>query len=155
MVYLIHLNKPYTRMQHYVGTAGPEPIGARATRFKRAIDAGLTWRISRTWPGEDAEFEVRLRNTAPSLAQFCRDCSGEAAYSKAANEGKKRVTGALRTDYIEQILNESEQINLCLNCSLPACIGIQKARYPMHMEARQRWYGVSKRKDFNAVQNNF
>jgi hypothetical protein len=148
MVYLIHLDEPIAHMRHYVGTSSrdsvprdsPFGVGRRGASWleKRTAAAGIAWRVARTWPEEGKDFEVRLRNYAPSLAQFCPACSGEAAYRRAANTRGPRPPWPADAPHIVAYVRKSERDAFCLRCPLPDCVGMGNAKCPINVELRRR-----------------
>ena len=87
-VYLIHFRKPYKHARHYLGYSAnldkritDHLCGMGARLLEVITDAGIEWKLARTWPG-DRELERRLKNRkeAPAL---CPICSGKAALRRA------------------------------------------------------------------------
>lgn len=92
-VYLIHFNRPYRHARHYLGFT--ENLDKRITdhlcgmgaRLMEVItDAGIEWRVVRTWHG-DRRLERRLKNWH-NAAFLCPLCSGKEALSRG-NFGRK------------------------------------------------------------------
>lgn len=98
-VYLIHLARPYVArsgkgvqtVEHYIGWS--EDIerrvadhqrgqGARILRVVR--DAGISFDLVRTWPGEDRNFERKLKNQRDAKL-LCPRCYPERRRVKAAS----------------------------------------------------------------------
>jgi predicted GIY-YIG superfamily endonuclease len=88
---LIHFNRPYHHAKHYLGYS--EHLGKRITDhlagigarlLEVIIDAGIEWKLVRTWPG-DRELERRLKNRkeAPKLCPICNP--------KALNRAKEKA----------------------------------------------------------------
>jgi predicted GIY-YIG superfamily endonuclease len=79
-VYLLHLDPPYRHARHYIGwtkdlaarvDAHREGRGARLMEVVK--QAGGTFRLARTWPGDRArERAIKDRKEAPKL---CPECS--------------------------------------------------------------------------------
>jgi predicted GIY-YIG superfamily endonuclease len=79
-VYLIHFDTPYNHARHYTGWTSnlPERLEAhrhgRGARLMEVItDAGISWHVARTWPGDRTrERAIKNRHAAP---QLCPDCT--------------------------------------------------------------------------------
>lgn len=83
MVYLIHFEKKFYHAQHYIGFSKDELFKNRiehhksgsGSRLMRAVTkAGIGWKIARTWPNEDGNFERSLKNKKKSRL-LCPCCS--------------------------------------------------------------------------------
>lgn len=95
MVYLIHFNRPLKHARHYVGYAKDRRTfdqritdhlcGVGARLLAVLLEAGIEWRVVRTWPDGDRAFERRLKSWSGS-AQFCPVCAGEKALRRAKTE---------------------------------------------------------------------
>lgn len=84
MIYLLHFDVPFKHARHYLGwTKDGSTLEARlehhlngdgANILKWAGRAGVTWRLSRTWPDGDKATERRLKNSrhVPRLCPECR-----------------------------------------------------------------------------------
>jgi predicted GIY-YIG superfamily endonuclease len=78
-VYLIHLDAAYKHARHYIGwtadldTRLEAHRNGRGARLMEVItDAGITWRLARTWPGgRDRERAIKDRHNAPRLCPVC------------------------------------------------------------------------------------
>jgi len=78
-VYLIHLDTPYKHARHYTGWTHDldarleEHRNGRGARLMEVIkDAGITWRLARTWPGTRVrERAIKDRHEAPRLCPYC------------------------------------------------------------------------------------
>lgn len=78
-VYLIHLDTPYKQARHYTGWAKDLNARLEAHRDGRGArlmevikDAGITWRLARTWPGtKTLERAIKDRHNAPRLCPEC------------------------------------------------------------------------------------
>lgn len=77
-VYLIHFDRPYAHAKHYLGftTDLPGRLDAHAkgqgARLMEVIrDAGITWRLARTWQG-DRHRERQLKQRGHS--RYCPIC---------------------------------------------------------------------------------
>jgi predicted GIY-YIG superfamily endonuclease len=78
-VYLIHFDTPYRHARHYIGWT--HDLDARIQAHHRGHgarlievinDAGITWRVVRTWPGgRDRERAIKNRHEAPRLCPAC------------------------------------------------------------------------------------
>ena len=91
-VYLIHFEQPYKHARHYLGfVEQPDGIQARVERHAKGgdarllqvvTDAGIAWRVVRTWPDGDRSFERKLKNKKNSkcLCPVCR-ASGKVGMS--------------------------------------------------------------------------
>lgn len=80
VVYLIHFDTPYKHARHYLGSAAN--LNARLDDHRRGTgarlmavikDAGITWRLARTWSG-GRRVERRLK-TLGSAVRICPICS--------------------------------------------------------------------------------
>lgn len=68
-VYLIHFDRPYKGVRHYVGYADNLDSRIkchRASRGARLIQvinlAGIEWEVVKTWPDGDRTFERHIKN---------------------------------------------------------------------------------------------
>ena len=81
MVYLIHFDRPYKHAQHYIGfTDNLEQRehdhhftcdGARLLQVVR--EAGIAFKVVRTWPDGDRNYERKLKNRK-NASQLCPVC---------------------------------------------------------------------------------
>ena len=79
-VYLIHFDKPYYHAQHYIGSTDNlgqrlhlHHIGRGARLMQVIHNAGITWRLARTWPGgRQLERQLKRRHKARELCPICR-----------------------------------------------------------------------------------
>jgi predicted GIY-YIG superfamily endonuclease len=79
-VYLIHFDRPYNHARHYTGWTRDLPArlaqhqAGRGARLMEVItDAGISWHVARTWPGDRTrERAIKDRHQAPKL---CPDCT--------------------------------------------------------------------------------
>jgi predicted GIY-YIG superfamily endonuclease len=92
-VYLIHFNKAYRHARHYIGfTTNLDKritdhlCGMGARLMEVITDAGIEWRVARTWEG-DRKLERRLKEWH-NAALLCPLCSGKEALSRG-NFGRK------------------------------------------------------------------
>jgi predicted GIY-YIG superfamily endonuclease len=92
MVYLIHFDQPYLRVQHYIGYCRDDLFeqrmqyhrSGRGSCLMRAVtQAGIEWRVVRIWPDADGNFERRLKNRKKA-AKLCPVC-----YAKALSNGRE------------------------------------------------------------------
>ena len=82
MVFLLHLDRPYRHVRHYVGAIAAEahPAGVPVTiedippsPLLRAIDAaGIAYSVARVWPG-DAKRKDAIQATK-SVRRLCPVC---------------------------------------------------------------------------------
>ena len=86
-VYLIHFNKAYRHARHYIGfTTNLDKritdhlCGMGARLMEVITDAGIEWRVARTWEG-DRKLERRLKEWH-NAALLCPLCSGKKALSR-------------------------------------------------------------------------
>lgn len=79
-LYLLHFDTPYGHATHYTGWAldlaarlreHAEGRGAKLTAVARA--AGVTWRVSRTWPHETRSTERKLKRQG-GASRRCPAC---------------------------------------------------------------------------------
>ena len=87
MVYLLHFDRPYRHARHYIGFSTSERTfkgrlahhraGTGARLMAVITAAGVPWRVARTWPNGDRNFERNLKNH--SGTRYCPICSGTAA----------------------------------------------------------------------------
>jgi predicted GIY-YIG superfamily endonuclease len=86
-VYLIHFNKAYRHARHYIGfTTNLDKritdhlCGMGARLMEVITNAGIEWRVARTWQG-DRRLERRLKGWH-NAALLCPLCSGKEAMSR-------------------------------------------------------------------------
>jgi predicted GIY-YIG superfamily endonuclease len=86
-VYLIHFNKAYRHARHYIGfTTNLDKritdhlCGMGARLMEVITNAGIEWRVARTWRG-DRRLERRLKDWH-NAALLCPLCSGKEAMSR-------------------------------------------------------------------------
>jgi predicted GIY-YIG superfamily endonuclease len=79
-VYLLHLDRPYGHARHYCGWTtdldarlAAHTAGTGARLLAVAADAGIGWRLARTWPGVDRRRERQLKNQG-GAARRCPLC---------------------------------------------------------------------------------
>jgi predicted GIY-YIG superfamily endonuclease len=78
-VYLLHFDQPYRHARHYIGWT--TDLAARLAEHARGQgarllavvrEAGITWRLARTWPG-DRRRERQIKNQG-GAARCCPCC---------------------------------------------------------------------------------
>jgi predicted GIY-YIG superfamily endonuclease len=81
MVYLIHFDTPYKHARHYLGYTNnldrrlEEHRRGQGARLMEVIhNAGITWRLARTWEG-GRDLERKLKSQHNSPANLCPICS--------------------------------------------------------------------------------
>jgi predicted GIY-YIG superfamily endonuclease len=78
-VYLIHFDIAYKHARHYIGwtldldARVQAHLNGHGARLIEVInDAGIPWRVARTWPGSrDRERAIKARHAAPRLCPAC------------------------------------------------------------------------------------
>lgn len=78
-VYLIHFDRPYKHARHYLGSAKDlnarlaEHRSGHGARLIQVIqEAGITWRVARTWEGGRLlEYYLKARKNSPHLCPLC------------------------------------------------------------------------------------
>jgi predicted GIY-YIG superfamily endonuclease len=85
MVYLIHLEKPLAHARHYIGFtpgSGKRALNKRITKHKNGTgskflnavnQAGISYKVVRTWDEGDRAFERQLKNRKKSSC-LCPEC---------------------------------------------------------------------------------
>lgn len=80
-VYLLHFDRPYRHARHYLGYADDlharlvqHRKGAGARLIQVIVQAGIDWRLARTWEGGDRTLERRLKKQKNS-PRLCPNCS--------------------------------------------------------------------------------
>lgn len=80
-VYLIHLDRPLAHSQHYIGWTNDLPnrmheheTGRGSAFLRAAKEAGINFKVVRTWEGQDRNFERKLKNrkNAKFLCPTCQ-----------------------------------------------------------------------------------
>ena len=80
-VYLLHFERRYRHAGHYLGFA--EDMGARLAAHRNGTgarliqviaQAGIGWRLARTWPDGDRALERRLKNQKHG-PRLCPECA--------------------------------------------------------------------------------
>lgn len=82
MVYLIHFDKPYRHARHYIGFTDnmdrrmhEHEFNCNGARLLQVVrEAGIGFRVVRTWPDGDRSLERKLKNWKKSscLCPVCR-----------------------------------------------------------------------------------
>jgi predicted GIY-YIG superfamily endonuclease len=84
-VYLIHFDTPYKHAKHYLGWSrylhgrlDHHRRGTGARLLQVVNEAGISWRVVRTWKKQDRNFERRLKNqkNSPRLCPVCASQNG-------------------------------------------------------------------------------
>lgn len=96
-VYLIHLERPYHHVQHYIGYT-ELPVADRLARHRRGqgsrllravSEEGISYEVARTWDGKSRKFErwlKALRNSAKRCPVCCAEPEeGGILYRKGAS----------------------------------------------------------------------
>lgn len=81
MVYLIHFDKPYKHARHYIGYTEDleqrmheHELGTKGARLLQVVrDAGINFKVVRTWPEGDRILERHLKKMKKSSA-YCPVC---------------------------------------------------------------------------------
>lgn len=90
-VYLIHFDRPFHHAQHYLGWSenvsqrfAEHLSGTKGSRLLLAVrQAGIPFKIVRTWPDTDRNFERRLHN-ARHNRRLCPVCNPAALTEQAS-----------------------------------------------------------------------
>ena len=90
MVYLIHFQKKYKRVQHYIGYTNnlkrrmhDHELGTLGAKLLVAVrNAGINFEVVRTWPDADRSFERKLKNRKQASC-FCPVCRAEKERKRA------------------------------------------------------------------------
>jgi predicted GIY-YIG superfamily endonuclease len=81
MVYLLHFDKPYKGVQHYIGYA--DDLEARIEKHRAGngsklmaavTDAGIEFGVAKVWPEGDRSLERQLKNYKKAR-RFCPVCN--------------------------------------------------------------------------------
>jgi len=89
-VYLIHFNRAYKHARHYLGysqdldkSITDHLCGMGARLMEVVTQAGIEWKVSRTWPGNRGlERQLKNRKDSPRLCPICS--------AKALNRAKEK-----------------------------------------------------------------
>jgi len=114
MVYLIHFDKPFGHAQHYIGYTDnlkrrmhDHELGTRGAKLLKAVrEAGINFRVVRTWPDGDRTFERKLHNWKKSSC-LCPVCRAE----------KLRVKNELSVLYKQRKEANTLQERVCNPCN--------------------------------------
>lgn len=98
MVYLLHFTEKYHHSRHYIGfvDGGEKELQSRLKRHESGTgarlmevikNAGIEFKLARTWPEGDRNFERRLKNMKKS-SRYCPICR---ANHKEDYHGKQKV----------------------------------------------------------------
>lgn len=92
-IYLLHFDKPLRHAKHYLGLASD--LDARLERHRSGngarlmeviTQAGITWRLARTWTGDrKLERWLKRKKCAP---YFCPLCAGDKALNRAKEKAQ-------------------------------------------------------------------
>ncbi len=104
MVYLICFDRPFKHARHYIGYCndGEEALESRIDRHRRGdgsrllravTAAGIGWKVVRTWPDGDRNFERKLKNRkkASELCPVCREGLRKAKLEAKIEEQLKKA----------------------------------------------------------------
>lgn len=96
-VYLIHFEKKFSHAQHYIGFVkknrnlklrmSHHRNGTGAVIMKHVTQAGIPWKVVRTWKDAGRDFERRLKN-CHKPQYFCPICNPKTAMNNMALEKK-------------------------------------------------------------------
>jgi hypothetical protein len=89
MLYLVHFDKPYKHAQHYLGftedgESPEESVVRRADRHRAGrgsrllqvvAEAGISFRVVRTWPGLTRDDERRMKRSGTRNPKRCPICN--------------------------------------------------------------------------------
>jgi predicted GIY-YIG superfamily endonuclease len=79
IVYLLHFDRPYKHARHYMGWTNDldarlarHSAGRGARLIEVVMDAGITWELARTWPGDRArERQLKAQGAATRCCPMC------------------------------------------------------------------------------------
>jgi len=85
IIYLIHFDTPYKHARHYLGwtTNLDERLAAHrngngARLMEVIVNAGITWRLARTWTGSrELERQLKRQHNSPRLCPICSEEKGD------------------------------------------------------------------------------
>lgn len=116
-VYLMHLDRPLAHSQHYIGWTNDvdkreiEHNSGKGSPYLRAAkEAGINFKVVRTWPNEDRHFERKLKNrkNARYLCPICRaerEAKTQLERPRAVNESSRApLYHATRISHLANIL---------------------------------------------------
>lgn len=126
MVYLIHFSKPFHHARHYLGYT--EDLKKRlhhhkkgtGSRLLRAVgEAGINFRVVRTWPDADGHFEQKLKKGKNS-SKLCPICKKKHAKNVRVTEREQLIMSDLSVNaqgqLIEETIFEGSYFCLIINC---------------------------------------
>jgi predicted GIY-YIG superfamily endonuclease len=94
--YLIHFDRPYRHARHYTGWASDldariaAHLNGEGARLMAVVnEAGITWHVSRTWPGTTRATERKIKNTR-HVPEYCPDCAPQR--NAARRQARKNAT---------------------------------------------------------------
>src|ERR1035438_7593997 len=98
-VYLLHFDRPYKHARHYIGWALDvrrrltEHAAGRGAHLMSVIkDAGITWQLARTWPGDrNRERAIKRKGGASRCCPLC----GVRPHARPAAELPRNRDGSL------------------------------------------------------------
>lgn len=84
-VYLLHFDTPYRHARHYLGSTDDLAARLRAhqsgngARLMEVVgEAGITWRLARTWEGgREVERRLKRQHNGPRLCPICQEGDGQ------------------------------------------------------------------------------
>ena len=89
-IYLLHFETKLAHAGHYIGSTDDhdarlaDHAAGRGARLTAVIkQAGITWRLARTWPG--GRKHERLLKRRKETPRLCPLCVGESALRRARN----------------------------------------------------------------------
>lgn len=79
--YLLHFERPYRHARHYLGYANDiearlaeHRAGRGARLIEVIVQAGIDFRVARTWDGDRTlERRLKRRHASPRLCPLCRE----------------------------------------------------------------------------------
>jgi len=99
LVYLLHFDRPYRRVRHYVGFTrdldqriAQHRAGHRSPLMRAVRDAGIGFRVARVWHGVTRRFERRLHKM--NLKPICPLCT-----LRVAGTAKPRASDFEQLEY--------------------------------------------------------
>lgn len=111
-IYLLHFDAPFGHARHYLGWSANlegrlrhHERGTGATLLRHVADAGISWKLARTWAG-DRHLERRLKNRG-GHARICPICREGCAHPDGHQSVEMhRVRGHLRTVQVCNLCGE-------------------------------------------------
>jgi predicted GIY-YIG superfamily endonuclease len=88
IVYLLHFDQPYQHAQHYLGYTddidqrmATHRAGNGARLMEVIGQAGINWRLARTWEGDkELERQLKRRHNSPQLCPICQAKAGKSPF---------------------------------------------------------------------------